>query len=233
MNFKFPNKVLFIDVETVPLEEDFNQLPKEARTLFSDKTRYQRNQGGTEIPSEEFYEKAGIWAEFGKVVCISIGYYKKEAGAGIFRKKSFYGDEEYDLLVDFKNFLDTHFYKRDEVFCGHNIKEFDIPFLARRMIIQGIPLPEKLKLFGKKPWEVPYIDTMELWKFGDYKHFTSLKLLAYILGIPSPKDDIDGSQVAHVYYKEKDLQRIVTYCEKDILTVAKVFTKLQGQKKIE
>ena len=93
------------------------------------------------------------------------------------------------------------------------------------MVIHGIELPRVLNLFGKKPWEVPHLDTLQLWKFGDFKHYTSLSLLTEILGIPSPKDDIDGSDVAQVYYKEKNLARIVRYCEKDVLSLAQVILR--------
>jgi len=142
---------------------------------------------------------------------------------------SFYGHDEHRILTDFKTLLETHFVKRSKLLCAHNGKEFDFPFIARRMIVHQIALPEKLNLFGKKPWEVPHLDTLELWKFGDYKHYTSLKLLTAILGIDSPKDDIDGSEVAQVYYQEKDLERIVAYCEKDTLAVAQVLLRFNNQ----
>ena len=132
-------------------------------------------------------------------------------------------------MLDFNNLLNNHFNLTQHVLCGHNAKEFDIPFIARRMIINQIAIPNKLNLFGKKPWEIPHLDTLELWKFGDYKHFTSLKLLTKILGIPSSKGDIDGSQVGHVYYVEKDIDRIVTYCEKDVIAVAQVFLRLRRE----
>jgi len=222
--------ILFLDIETVPEKEGFDQLSQEEQTLFADKTQYQRK---NEIPPEEFYERAGIWAEFGKIICISVGYftnfYSKERR---FRVTSFVG-EEFKLLTDFKVLLENHFFKAAHLLCAHNGKEFDFPYIARRMIIHQIALPEKLNLFGKKPWEVPHLDTMELWKFGDYKHFTSLKLLAHILGIPSPKDDIDGSEVAAVYYCEKDIQRIVIYCEKDTITVAQLMLRFNNEPLLE
>ena len=133
------------------------------------------------------------------------------------------------MLKDFKNLLETHFNKTQHVLCAHNGKEFDFPYIARRMIINRIDIPFKLDLFGKKPWEVPHLDTLELWKFGDYKHFTSLKLMTHILGIPSPKDDIDGSEVRKVYYEEKDIDRIIRYCEKDTVAVAQVFLRLRNE----
>ena len=145
------------------------------------------------------------------------------------RITSFFGDDEHKLLTDFKVLLDTHFTKKSTVLCAHNGKEFDFPFMARRMIVHQIELPTQLNLFGKKPWEVPHLDTLELWKFGDYKHYTSLKLLTAILGVPSPKDDINGSEVAHVYYKKKDLQRIVTYCEKDTIAVAQILLRFNNE----
>jgi uncharacterized protein YprB with RNaseH-like and TPR domain len=141
---------------------------------------------------------------------------------------SFWGEEK-KILHDFSNLLNTHFSGAQHLLCGHNAKEFDIPFIARRMIINGIALPNKLNLFGKKPWEVPHLDTLELWKFGDYKHFTSLKLLTKVLGVPSPKDDIDGSEVARVYYIENNIDRIITYCEKDVIAVAQIFLRLRRE----
>jgi len=217
--------ILFLDIETVPFEQHFNSLDEEMKTLWEQKTQYQRRD---EYTPEAFYERAGIWAEFGKIVTISVGYFVLKSDIRNFRVTSFFGDEK-QLLLDFSNLLDNHFSRPQHVLCGHNAKEFDIPFIARRMIINGIQLPEKLNLFGKKPWEVPHLDTLELWKFGDYKHFTSLKLLTKILGIPSSKGDIDGSQVAHVYYVEGDIDRIITYCEKDVIATAQVFLKMRRE----
>ena len=140
---------------------------------------------------------------------------------------SFYG-EEIKILKDFKTLLISHFSQTKHLLCAHNGKEFDFPYIARRMIINNIELPYKLNLFGKKPWEVPHLDTLDLWKFGDYKNYTSLKLLTHVLGIPSPKDDIDGSEVCHVYYKEKNIDRIIQYCEKDTIAVAQILLRLRG-----
>jgi uncharacterized protein YprB with RNaseH-like and TPR domain len=197
----------------------------EMQTLWEQKTQYQRKD---EFSPEAFYDRAGIWAEFGKIVCISVGYFQVKGDIRNFRVTSFFGEEK-QLLKDFNNLLNNHFSGPHYVLCGHNIKEFDIPFIARRMIINGVSLSGKLNLFGKKPWEIPHLDTMELWKFGDFKHFTSLKLLSKMLGIPSSKDDIDGSQVGDVYYKEKDIDRIVTYCEKDVVAVAQVMLRFRNE----
>jgi 3'-5' exonuclease len=221
---QLPN-ILFLDIETVPCEENYQNLDPEWAALWELKTQYQRRD---EYTPEAFYDRAGIWAEFGKIVCISAGYFTLKGDIRHFRVTSFFGDET-NLLKDFNNLLNNHFNQQQHVLCGHNAKEFDIPFLARRMIINGIPIPSKLNLFGKKPWEIPHLDTLELWKFGDYKHFTSLKLLTKVLGIPSSKGDIDGSQVGHVYYVEKDIDRIVTYCEKDVIAVAQVFLRLRRE----
>ena len=221
------NNILFLDIETVPEEENWKLLSKKTQELFEQKTQYQRKD---EFIAEEFYNRAGIWAEFGKIICISVGYFVEVEKKRQLRLRSFFGDDEYKLLTEFKVLLDTHFAKKSNLLCAHNGKEFDFPFLSRRMIIHQIELPKKLNLFGKKPWEVPHLDTLEMWKFGDYKHYTSLKLLTSILGIPSPKGDIDGSEVASVYYKEKNIQRIVSYCEKDTIAVAQLLLRFNNEK---
>lgn len=217
--------ILFIDIETVPQYRDYDDMEDAAKELWEQKSRYQRQENFT---AKEFYDRAGIWAEFGKIVCISAGYFVFKGDVRNFRVTSFFGGEV-KILKDFRNLLDTHFNKAYHILCAHNGKEFDFPYIARRMIINGIDLPSKLDLFGKKPWEVPHLDTMELWKFGDYKTFTSLKLMAYVLGIPSPKDDIDGSEVRSVFYEEGDIDRIVAYCEKDTVAVAQILLKLRNE----
>lgn len=222
--------VLFLDIETIPESETFEELSEEKQELFALKTQYQRKEDYT---PKEFYDRAGIWAEFGKIICISVGFFSEYGTQRIFRVKSFYGDDEHQLLVDFKSLLDKHYNHVNHLLCAHNGKEFDFPYIARRMIINRIELPSKLNLFGKKPWEIPHLDTLELWKFGDYKHYTSLKLMTHILGIPSPKDDIDGSQVADVYYKEKNLERIVKYCEKDTIAVVQLLLRLYNLEILE
>ena len=227
MNLTFKlNDILFLDIETVPEFENWKDISKETQELFEKKTHYQRKE---EFTAAAFYDRAGIWAEFGKIICISVGYFADKEAERQLRLTSFFGDDEHKILTDFKGLLDTHFTKKSHVLCAHNGKEFDFPFIARRMIVHQIELPNKLNLFGKKPWEVPHIDTLELWKFGDYKHYTSLKLLTSILGVPSPKDDIDGSEVANVYYKEKNIQRIVSYCEKDTIAVAQILLRFNNQ----
>ena len=218
--------ILFLDIETVPEVADFTELDESKRLLFEKKTAYQRKE---EIPVADFYERAGIWAEFGKIICISVGNLIMNNNRLLFRTKSFYGEDEKLILTEFKKLLDSHFSGPQHLLCAHNGKEFDYPYIARRMIINNLDLPDKLNLFGKKPWEVPHLDTMELWKFGDNKHYTSLDLLTNILGISSPKEDIDGSQVAKVYYEDKDLKRIVEYCERDTLAVAQIYLRLMQQ----
>lgn len=219
------DQLLFLDIETVPEEKEFQALDETKKELWDQKSRYKR---GEEVTPEEFYDSAGIWAEFGIIICISVGYFRNKGADRHFRVTSFHGPEE-KILKDFKALLEDHFSHQKYLLCAHNGKEFDFPYIARRMIINGITLPNKLDLFGKKPWEVPHIDTMELWKFGDFKHYTSLKLMANILGIPSPKEDIDGSMVRDVYYEEHDLERIIHYCERDVITVAQVFLKLRNE----
>ena len=217
--------ILFLDIETVPEYAAFNELSEEKKKLWELKTEYQRKD---EFTPEEFYDRAGIWAEFGKIVCISVGFMAYQGELRNFRITTFHGDEK-KLLTDFKNLLETHFSGPQHLLCAHNGKEFDFPYIARRMLIHNIELPFKLDLFGKKPWEVPHLDTLELWKFGDYKHYTSLKLLCNVLNIPSPKDDIDGSEVRNVYYNDNNLDRIIIYCEKDVVAIAQVVLRLRQE----
>jgi len=216
------SEILFLDIETVPEKSSFEELSPVKQELYGQKTKYQRKE---EFTAQEFYERAGIWAEFGKIVCISVGFFNDDSS---FRLKSFFGDNEVKILEDFKNLLNRYYNQKHHVLCAHNGKEFDFPYIARRMIINKVALPEKLNLFGKKPWEVPHLDTLEMWKFGDYKHYTSLNLLTNILGISSPKEDIDGSMVGQVYYKDKDLKRIAKYCENDTLAVAQVYLRFSN-----
>ena len=217
--------ILFLDLETVPEKASYEELSDEARELWELKTRFQRKE---EISPEDFYERAGIWAEFGKIICISAGFFQGEGSKRRFRLRSFAGEER-DILEAFSELLNDYYRSPRKFLCAHNGKEFDFPYLARRLLIHGLPLPDKLNLFGKKPWEVPHLDTMELWRFGDFKNYTSLKLLAHVLGVPSPKEDIDGSMVRNVYYEEHDLDRIVQYCERDVVTVAQVFLRLRNE----
>jgi uncharacterized protein YprB with RNaseH-like and TPR domain len=221
--------LLFLDIETVPETAQHSELPEDKQLLWEQKSKYQRKE---DYSAEAFYDRAGIWAEFGKIVCISVGYFTIVNSERRFRVTSFYGEER-TLLLEFKTLIETHFSKTKHLLCAHNGKEFDFPYIARRMIIHNITLPVKLNLFGKKPWEVPHLDTLELWKFGDYKHYTSLKLLTSVLGIPSPKDDIDGSEIFRVYYEENDIERIVTYCQKDTIAVAQIILRLRGEALLE
>jgi 3'-5' exonuclease len=220
--------VMFLDIETVPDSVSFELLNPGMQTLWEKKSKQFRS---PEQTAQDVYQRAGIYSEFGKIICISVGLLR-EKNPYKFRLKSFFGKDEKILLTEFAEML-TKFSKSntESVLCAHNGKEFDFPYIARRMIINSIKLPEILNNAGKKPWEIKLLDTMDLWKFGDYKNYTSLDLLTTVLGIPTPKDDIDGSEVAGVYYKEDDINRIVRYCEKDVLAIARVllrFMNLQG-----
>ncbi len=221
--------VLFLDIETVPLYANFYELDDTSKLLWDQKTKYQRKD---EFSPEEFYDRAGIWAEFGKIICISVGYFVFKGDNRNFRITTFHGEED-SILKEFKILIETHYNKSYHLLCAHNGKEFDFPYIARRMIIHKIDIPINLNLFGKKPWEVPHLDTLELWKFGDYKTYTSLKLMTHVLGIPSPKDDINGSEVCDVYYKEKDIDRIIRYCEKDTIAVAQIILRLRNEELLE
>lgn len=222
------DKILFLDIETVPEVYNLEELDDEKKKLFFDKNKRFLDQGETE---EEVYNKAGIFAEFGKIVCISCGFvHLKEGGHYGVRIRSFADDDEKKLLQEFKNLLDQYFNAPDHLLCGHNAKEFDFPYIARRMLIQGIGLPKALDIAGKKPWEINHLDTLQLWKFGDYKHYTSLSLLANIFNIPTPKDDISGADVGKVYWEDQDLERIVTYCQKDVIALIQLFLRYRGEK---
>jgi len=223
--------VLFLDIETVSQFSDFQQLDETTQQLWEQKSLSLCKDGQT---PESIYEKAGIYAEFGKIICISVGFaHRIEGGQLAFRLKSCFDDDEPELLKEFSEVISRFGMQRSNMFlCAHNGKEFDFPYIARRMLINGIKLPACLDVAGKKPWEVPFLDTMELWRFGDYKNYTSLKLLTHVFSIPSPKDDIDGSQVGGVYWQEKNLPRIVRYCEKDVLAIAQLLLRYKGLKLI-
>lgn len=214
--------VMFLDIETVPQAPSYALLTPSMQNLWDKKSKQFRS---ADQSAGDVYERAGIYSEFGNIICISVGLIR-EKNPYIFRLKSFYGKDEKALLTEFSGML-TKFTRtnREAVLCAHNGKEFDFPYIARRMIINELVIPEILDNAGKKPWEIKLLDTMDLWKFGDYKNYTSLDLLTSILGIPTPKDDIDGSMVAGIFYNDDDLQRIVHYCEKDVLAIARVLLR--------
>ena len=223
-------KVLFLDIETVPEVYKFSDLDPTTACLYDAKTKWQQKDGTT---VEDTYEKAGVYAEFAKIICISCGIVADKPHGKEIRLKSFSGDDEKKLLLDFAKLLNSHYNSPYHILCGHNAKEFDFPFIARRMLINGIDLPGALDIAGKKPWEISHIDTMELWKFGDFKHYSSLSLLCHIFKIPTPKDDISGADVARVYYEENDLKRISKYCEKDVIAVIQLFLKFRNEALVE
>lgn len=220
--------ILFLDIETVPMRSTYDELPEPFRRLWDKKaetlSKFDRSSPDPLKTPADWFERAGIYAEFGKIICISTGAVRN----GTLWIKSFYGDDEPSLLKEFTGMLEKSGEKKFHYLCAHNGKEFDFPYLIRRMLINGLRVPAILDLSGKKPWEVNHLDTMELWKFGDYKSFTSLELLATLFNIPTPKDDIEGKDVARVYYEEHDLPRIVTYCQKDVMTIVNLILRLKG-----
>lgn len=217
------SKIIFIDIETVPVVYHFSELNERGKELWEKKTRFLQERDG--LSPAQVYEKAGIYSEFAKVACISIGIVVRKDGEEQIRLKSFADVDEKKLLQDFADMLNSKFAHPGYLLCAHNGKEFDFPFLSRRFLINGMKLPEMLNTAGKKPWEINHLDTMELWKFGDYKNYTSLELLTYVFDIPTPKDDIDGSQVAAVFYEEEDIDRIITYCEKDVIATIQLMRR--------
>lgn len=219
--------ILFLDIETVACTDDYTTLNERLKVQWSRKSAFLKREEG--ITDEQlFHQRAGIYAEFGKIICIAVGkLFDTETGEVGLKTKAYYGHDEKTLLLEFKAMLE----KTDPSsikFCAHNGKEFDFPYMSRRMLVNGIPLPQPLNLAGRKSWEVPHLDTMELWKFGDYKHYTSLDLLAAIFDIPSSKNGIDGSQVNSVYYKEKDLTKIKDYCVSDVVVLTQLYLKMKG-----
>lgn len=224
--------ILFFDIETVPLVPFYDDLKEGLQVEWERKARNLKKGPADENATiaQLFEQRAGVYSEFSKVVAIGFGAAYCRNDQWQFAYKCIASDDEKALLNRFCENLSAFNKKinRELVLAGHNIKEFDIPFLARRMLVHGMSLPRCLQMQDRKPWEVPHIDTMELWKFGDYKAYTSLNLLAAVFDIPSPKSDIDGSQVAQVYYKEKDLSRIATYCARDVWTTAQVYLRLTG-----
>jgi hypothetical protein len=217
---------MVLDIETVPQYSAHDHLPDNLKKLWDLKTANQRK----EETAENFYERAGIWAEFGKIICISVGIFTGGRDIGL-RIKSFASHDEKELLEDFAKMLNGQ--SANLVLCAHNGKEFDFPYICRRMLINGVKFPPQLQIAGKKPWEINHLDTMELWKFGDYKNYTSLNLLTTIFDIPTPKDDIDGSMVGTVYWKDNQLDRICTYCQKDVVATAQLLRRYRGEELID
>ena len=222
------HNILFLDIETVPQHDGHENMPEEWKTLWDLKASYLIRNKETET-TQSIYSRAGIYAEFGKIICISCGLIQ---GAGQEKKlvlKSFCGNDEKLVLHQFSEMLNRWCSEGNKFLCAHNGKEFDFPYLCRRLVVNHLPIPEILKLHGRKPWDVHHLDTLELWKFGDFKSYTSLNLLAHTLGIATSKDDIDGSKVHEVYWKEKNLPRIATYCQKDVVTVAQIFLRMNDE----
>ncbi|MEZ2335816.1 3'-5' exonuclease [Mucilaginibacter sp. RCC_168] len=220
------HNLMVIDIETVPQYSSHDQVPEHLQKLWELKSQNLRK----DESAESFYKSAGIWAEFGKIICISVGIFTGGKDTGL-RIKSFAGHTEKDLLTEFSALLFGQ--SPNLVLCAHNGKEFDFPYICRRLLINGLPFPPQLQIAGKKPWEVVHIDTMELWKFGDYKNYTSLNLLTAIFDIPTPKDDIDGSMVGDVYWNLNQLDRICTYCQKDVVATAQLLRRYRGEELIK
>ncbi len=219
-------KILFLDIETTSQKAHYSELSEKMQALWDRKASYLKNDDSR--TSEELYQRAAIYAEFGKIVCISVGIVNENEGITQLRLKSFFGHDETKILFEFRQLIVKSFNTTDKFLCAHNGKEFDYPFIARRMLVNGITLPALLDIAGKKPWEISLLDTMELWKFGDFKHYTSLNLLTEIFDIPSPKDDIDGSMVGKVYWQDNDIERIAHYCEKDVTAVTQLYLRMNN-----
>ena len=218
--------ILFLDIETVSCVSNYQELDDALKSLW-DKKAATIKKDEQEEPSDLFFEKAAIYAEFGKIIVIGLGFVTfDEKGMPTLRVKALQGHDEKPLLQSFKEVLETGCQQNSLRLCAHNGKEFDFPYLCRRMLVQGIPLPPALDMTGKKPWEVAHLDTMEMWKFGDRKSFTSLHLLATLFGIASSKELMQGNEVNHYYYKEDNLAKIAAYCLQDVVVIAQLFLKM-------
>jgi len=222
--------ILFLDIETVSQQAEFSTLDEKSKYLWEKKAQRITDDGKT---AEDSYNKAGMYSEFGKIVCISVGYIKSNEQIKTLRIKSFYGDDEKKILSDFNALVNKYFNSGEHYLCAHNGKEFDFPFIARRALIHGLSIPSCLDTRGLKPWEVKHFDTMELWRFGDYKNYTSLETLTHVFTIPTPKDDITGAQVGEVYWKQNDITRIAVYCQKDVIAIVQLFLRFKNESLIE
>ncbi len=221
--------LLIIDIETVPIYKSYTELGENMQKLWDRKS--QKLEPENTNTEATFAKYAGIYAEFGKIICIGLGYFIKKDNEYTLKIKTLSGHDEKTLLEEFATVCNKFFKGSEKQFCGHNIREFDIPYICRRSFINQVYLPSILTdLQNKKPWENPMLDTLQFWKFGEYKNFTSVDLLSSVLHIPTPKDDIDGSEVANVYWQQNNLERIVKYCSKDIVTVGQILMRLNGMK---
>lgn len=218
-------KILFFDIETVSQYSDYFSLPEKIKILWDEKSQ----KIDKRKKSEDLYERAPLYAEFGKIICISVGFIYEKENQRFIRIKSFYGDDEKEILTNFFELLNNNYTSNNNFLCGHNIKEFDIPFIIRRAIINRIQIPDILNVVNYKPWETRFLDTMDIWRFGEYKNYISLNLLAGIFDIPSPKDEISGKDVHDVYYKEKNINKIVNYCQKDVITLIKIYLRYENE----
>ena len=231
-NMQSPTKlehILFLDIETVAQHERYEELSESWQRLWDKKAHFI---GRTGESPEDIYDRAAIYAEFGKIICISVAFLSPKGDEYQLRVKSFYGDDESLILREFSELLDNNFNRHYHYLCAHNGKEFDFPYLGRRLLANRMALPKLLQIAGKKPWEVKHLDTMQLWKFGDHKSYTSLELLAAVFDIPTPKDDLDGSKIYQAYYKDHDLERIKRYCQKDVITLANLFLRINNRDEV-
>lgn len=227
MNLK---NILFLDIETVPQHSSYDDLDDRWKRLWDKKANQIAKDDET---PEVLYKRAGIYAEFGKIICISVGFLQQLDNQREFRLTSYYGKDERVVLEKFCRLLHQNYHPKVHFLCAHNGREFDFPYLSRRILINRLKMPAMLDLAGKKPWDIKHLDTMNLWKFGDFKNYTSLDLLAAVFDIPSPKDDIDGSKIYGVFYQDEDLERIKLYCQKDVTSLASIYLQMSNQPPLE
>ena len=219
--------ILFLDIETVAATSNYDSLAERLKIQWARKASFFKQKSDDATDESLYHERAGIYAEFGRVIVIGMGKFAENDGGEMILKTKVLADHnEFNLLSAFKAILD----KMDPGarLCAHNGKEFDFPYLSRRMLVHSLALPSQLNLSGRKPWEIPHIDTLDMWKFGDHKNYTSLDLLAALFNLPTSKGLMDGSQVNAVYYNEQDLEKISAYCLGDVVAVAQLYLRLKG-----
>lgn len=221
-NFK---NILFIDIETASGVNTYTTLTENMQKLWLRKARSLMNP--LQKPLEDLYfERAALFPEFGRIISIGMGFlfYNKNKELSL-KVKTISNKNEKDLLLEFNQFIESTYPSKELSLVAHNGKEFDFPYLCKRMLVHQLVIPKALQLQGKKPWEVVHQDTIEWWRFGDKKGYVSLELLAEIMGIGNVKTDLSGDKVNYTFYIEKDLEKIKKYCAEDVITLAQLFLR--------
>lgn len=229
-------KILFLDIETVGISEDYDTCESDNPEIAQQFSKYfdwfQKRfpeDANVDIDAKNFMfrRRTALVPEFAKIVCVSVSFVTDK---GDIKSQTFSGDDEKKVLLDSQTLLERCG-KLGFYLCGHNLKNFDIPMLAKRMVINGLLPPSILPSYDTKPWEIKAIDTKEIWQFGSYTSIGSLDLMCTCLDIPSPKDgEITGEKVHDAYWNDGKLKEIAEYCERDVKVLVDVIKKLKELK---